>query len=74
MQANLRGLCPTQVAVALYQFFHKNKLRNHLSGVKAMQFVRQGLDALGMGDRIETMPYNRKRYKIPPALSPPAAG
>lgn len=57
---------PTQVAVALYQFFHKNKLRNHLSGIKAMQFVRQGLDSIGMGDKIETMPTtaNATKYRL----------
>lgn len=55
-----------QVATAFYQFFHKNKIRNHLQGLRAMQFVRRGLDRVGLTDKITSMPHGKKHYKIPP--------
>ncbi len=60
-----------QVATAFYQFFHKHKLRNHLPGLRAMQFVRRGLDRVGLADKVESFPHGHKRYKIPPLKPDP---
>jgi transposase len=55
---------PHQVACAMYAFFYKVGARNMPAGLKALLYVRQQLDRLGLD--CEAIRWGRKRYKIPP--------
>lgn len=58
---------PHQVACALYAFFYKVGARNMPSGLKALPYVRQQLDRLGLD--CPSIRWGRKRYKIPPSAA-----
>ncbi|NJM39410.1 MAG: IS110 family transposase [Anaerolineae bacterium] len=63
---------PHQVACAMYAFFYKVGARNMPPGLKALPYVRQQLDRLGLD--CPSIRWGRKRYKIPPSpasQSPP---
>ena len=58
---------PLQVALGLYAFAHRVHTRNLPNRPGALQFTRNQLDRLGLGQELTSIPWNKKHYKLPPS-------
>lgn len=59
-----------QVATALFAFAHKVRVQNLSDGQCALQFTRNQLDRLKIGQSVQVIPWGVKRYKLPPSRLP----
>ena len=57
----------TQVALGLYAYAHRVHTRNLPNKPGALQFTRDQLDRLGLGQELTSIPWNKKHYKLPPS-------
>jgi transposase len=58
---------PTQVAHAMYAFAHRVHTRNLPNKPGGLQFTRDQLDRLGIGQDLLVMPWCKKSYHLPPS-------
>jgi hypothetical protein len=61
---------PLQVALGLYAYAHRVHTRNLPDKPGALQFTRDQLDRLGLGEELTSIPWNKKRYHLPPSKLP----
>jgi transposase len=59
---------PTQVACSLFLLAHKVHISNLPEGQSALQFTRNQLDRLGIGQEVMTIPWGSRRFKLPPSI------
>lgn len=58
---------PQQVATSLFTLAHRIYARNLPDGQSALQFTRNQLDRLDIGQEITHIPWGSKRFKLPPS-------
>jgi transposase len=58
---------PTQVACSLFLLAHKIHVSNLQDGQSALQFTRNQLDRLGIGQEVTTIPWGSRRFNLPPS-------
>ncbi len=58
---------PTQVACSMFAFAHRVRVKNLPNGMSALQFTREQMDRLGIGQEVLVVPWGAKRYKLPPS-------
>jgi transposase len=58
---------PTQVACGLFAFAYKARVKNLPGGQSALQFTRNQMDRLGIGQDVLILPWGTKKYKLPPS-------
>jgi transposase len=58
---------PTQVACSLFAFAHRARAKNLPEGQRALEFVRNQMDRLGIGEDVKTLPWGTKSFKLPPS-------
>ena len=58
---------PTQVACGLFAFAHRVRAKNLPNGLSALQFTRDQMDRLGLGQDVLILPWGTKRFKLPPS-------
>jgi transposase len=58
---------PTQVACSVFAFAHRVRARNLPNGLSALQFTRNQMDRLGIGQEVLIVPWGTKRFKLPPS-------
>jgi transposase len=58
---------PTQVAHAMYAFAHRVHTRNLPQKPGGLQFTRDQLDRLGIGQDLLVMSWSKKNYHLPPS-------
>ncbi len=58
---------PQQVATSLFTLAHRMRARNLPDGQSALQFTRNQLDRLGIGQDETKIPWDSKRFKLPPS-------
>lgn len=58
---------PQQVATSLFTLAHRVRARNLPDGQSALQFTRNQLDRLGIGEEVTTIPWGSKHFKLPPS-------
>jgi transposase len=58
---------PTQVACGLFALAHRVRARNLPNGQTALQFTRNQMDRLGLGQEVLIVPWGTKRFKLPPS-------
>ena len=56
---------PQQVATSLFAFAHKVRVQNLSDGQSALQFTRNQLDRLKIGQQIQKIPWGTKTFKLP---------
>lgn len=54
-----------QVATALFAFAHKVRVQNLSDGQSALQFTRNQLDRLKIGQEISQIPWGSRKFKLP---------
>jgi transposase len=62
---------PEQVARLLFSHAYRVGVKNLPGGQSALEFTRDQLDRLGIGEQITELPWGRKRFKLPPSKLPP---
>lgn len=62
---------PLQVALGLYAYAHRVHTRNLPNRPGALQFTRDQLDRLGLGQELTSIPWNKKHYHLPPSKLKP---
>ncbi len=58
---------PTQVACGLFAFAHRARAKNLPNGQRALDFVREQMDRLGIGEDVAVIPWGTKTFKLPPS-------
>ena len=58
---------PTQVACGLFAFAHRARAKNLPNGQRALEFVREQMDRLGIGEDVAVIPWGTKTFKLPPS-------
>jgi transposase len=58
---------PTQVACSMFAFAHRVRAKNLPGGLSALQFTRNQMDRLGIGQEVLIVPWGTKRFKLPPS-------
>jgi transposase len=58
---------PTQVACGLFALAHRVRAKNLPNGQTALQFTRNQMDRLGLGQEVLIVPWGTKRFKLPPS-------
>lgn len=58
---------PLQVACSLFALVHRARVSNLPEGMTALQYTRNQLDRLGIGQDLERIPWGTKRFKLPPS-------
>jgi hypothetical protein len=61
---------PEQVACAFFAFFYKVGARRMPAGTRALEYTRQQLDRLRIGQELQAIRWGRKRYQLPPSSLP----
>jgi len=61
-----RHAAPQQVATSLFTLAHRVRVKNLPEKQSALQFTRNQLDRLGIGQQVTRIPWGSKRYKLPP--------
>ena len=61
---------PTQVACSMFAFAHRVRTKNLPNGLSALQFTRNQMDRLGIGQEVLVVPWGTKRFKLPPSKLP----
>jgi hypothetical protein len=61
-----------QVACAFFAFYYKVGARHMPPGTRALEYTRQQLDRLRIGQELQAIRWGRKRYKLPPSVLPPS--
>jgi transposase len=61
---------PTQVACSLFAFAHRARAKNLPDGQRALEYVRNQMDRLGIGEEVQTLPWGSKTFKLPPSKLP----
>ncbi|MBI3168641.1 MAG: IS110 family transposase [Chloroflexi bacterium] len=56
---------PTQVACGLFAFAHRARAKNLPNGQRALEFVREQMDRLGIGEDVAVIPWGTKTFKLP---------
>jgi hypothetical protein len=59
------------VATSLFTLAHRMRVQNLPDGQTALQFTRQQLDRLGIGQELTVIPWGTKKVKLPPSSLPP---
>lgn len=60
-----RHAVPQQVATSLFTLAHRMHARNLPDGQSALQFTRNQLDRLGIGQDVEQIPWGSRCFKLP---------
>jgi transposase len=60
------------VACSLFAHAYKVGVRNLPEGISAKDFTRQQLDRLGLGQKLQVIPWGAKKVKLPPSTLPEA--
>jgi transposase len=58
---------PTQVACGLFAFAYRARVKNLPGGQSALQFTRDQMDRLGIGQDLLILPWGTKKYRLPPS-------
>jgi transposase len=58
---------PTQVACSLFLLAHKIHVSNLLDGQSALQFTRNQLDRLRIGQEVTSIPWGSRHFILPPS-------
>jgi transposase len=58
---------PQQVANSFFALAHRIRARNLPNGLSALEFTRQQLDQLGLGQEVTHIPWGSKTFKLPPS-------
>jgi transposase len=58
---------PTQVACGLFAFAYRARVKNLPGGQSALQFTRNQMDRLGIGQEVFILPWGTKKYRLPPS-------
>lgn len=58
---------PTQVACGLFALAHRVRAKNLPNGQTALQFTRNQMDRLGLGQEVLIVPWGTKNFKLPPS-------
>ena len=58
---------PTQVACGLFAYAYKVRVKNLPGGQSALQFTRNQMDRLGIGQDVLILPWGTKKFKLPPS-------
>jgi len=58
---------PTQVACSMFAFAHRVRAKNLPNGLSALQFTRNQMDRLGIGQEVLVVPWGTKHFKLPPS-------
>lgn len=61
-----RHAAPQQVATSLFTLAHRVRVKNLPEKQSALEFTRNQLDRLGIGQQVTHIPWGAKRYKLPP--------
>lgn len=61
---------PTQVACSMFAFAHRVRAKNLPNGLTALQFTRNQMDRLGIGQEVLVVPWGTKHFKLPPSKLP----
>jgi hypothetical protein len=56
---------PQQVATSLFTRAYRVRVNNLPDGQSALQFTRNQLDRLGIGQEVTHIPWGSKRFKLP---------
>jgi len=51
----------------MFAFAHRVRAKNLPNGMSALQFTRNQMDRLGMGQEVLVIPWGTKRFKLPPS-------
>lgn len=62
-----RHAVPQQVATSLFTLAHRVRVQNLPDGQSALEFTRNQLDQIGIGQQITHIPWGSKRFKLPPS-------
>jgi hypothetical protein len=62
-----RFAVPQQVATSLFTLAHRVRVENLPEGQSALEFTRNQLDRLGIGQDVTHIPWGSKRFKLPPS-------
>ena len=58
---------PRDVACSLFKLAYAVKVRNLPGKQSALQFTRNQLDRLGIGQNLKVIPWGSKKVKLPPS-------
>jgi transposase len=62
-----RYAIPQQVACSLFRLAYQVGVSNLPDGLSALEFTRQQLDRLGIGQEVTQIPWGSKHFKLPPS-------
>lgn len=63
-----RHAAPQQVATSLFTLAHRVRVQNLPDGQSALEFTRNQLDRLGIGQQVTHIPWGSKRFKLPSSM------
>jgi hypothetical protein len=55
------------VACGLFAFAHRARAKNLPNGQQALEFVREQMDRIGIGEDVAVLPWGTKTFKLPPS-------